>query len=367
MAQLQLYLLDRLSVTNGTIRYAAAAPHAARVLGYLALHATNQRTVSRSRIVRVLWPDVEPHEARRTLSGALYRLQQRLGEAVCSSLILRPDAESLTLGPIWVDIDAFAMAARDSNIAQWRAAIDLYSGDLLDDLQDEWLLGARLMLHDLFCHTLARLCVALDQTGEWQTALEYALRWVNADDMNEDAHALVIRLLARLGRTTAAMQQYRRLETMLEREFQSAPQPDIRAFIHGVWAGGRQPDKPRTHPASTPAALRQQAQPTGRITMTQLARLTAPLGRPLAPNECVRVRWTIDAGEPDATILRASGKVALRRQRILRLVAEARAQGAAPTDCDLARALAVTERTVHSDITTLRAQGYTIPTRRRKQ
>ena len=75
------------------------------------------------------------------------------------------------------------------------------------------------------------------------------------------------------------------------------------------------------------------------------------------------VAWTVDAGEPDAALLTAEGKVALRRARLLRLLDEAAAQGGVPTERDLAEALGVTVRTVRSDVAALRQAGHRVRTR----
>ena len=93
-----------------------------------------------------------------------------------------------------------------------------------------------------------------------------------------------------------------------------------------------------------------------------LARADAPLGRTLADDEHVIVVWTVDAGEDDVNLLEAHGMQALRRARLVRLIAEAQAQGAAPTHNDLAEALGVNVRTVARD---LAATGVT-GTRRNK-
>jgi tetratricopeptide (TPR) repeat protein len=111
---------------------------------------------------------------------------------------------------------------------------------------------------------------------------------------------------------------------------------------------------------------------------TRLPRADAPLGRPLREDEYVTVTWTVDAPE-DATARgearseqarpersRAGRKVARRRRRILRLLAEAQAQGAAPRDQDLAAALGVSLRTLRRDMAALRAEGHELPTRWRK-
>ncbi|MCP4427510.1 MAG: tetratricopeptide repeat protein, partial [Chloroflexi bacterium] len=93
-----------------------------------------------------------------------------------------------------------------------------------------------------------------------------------------------------------------------------------------------------------------------------LAAIDAPLGRPLTSEEMVSVRWTIRAPE-DATI---SGKAARRRRRLRRLLAEAKEQGAAPTDNDLAQALGVSRRTILRDMERLVKTGIIPPTRRRR-
>ncbi|MCA9976626.1 MAG: DUF1670 domain-containing protein, partial [Anaerolineales bacterium] len=95
-----------------------------------------------------------------------------------------------------------------------------------------------------------------------------------------------------------------------------------------------------------------------------LARLDAPLGRPLTNNDRIEVVWTVDAGELDTAVHQQSGKVAQRRCRLQRLAAEARAQGAAPTHADLAQALGVNVRTIERDSAALETAGTPLFTRR---
>lgn len=118
------------------------------------------------------------------------------------------------------------------------------------------------------------------------------------------------------------------------------------------------------------AALYRPVPPTppgaGRVLEVRLARVNAPLGRPPTPAERVPVRWIVDAGESDARVLQQAGKVALRQHRLRRLLDEAAAQGAAPTDDELAAALGVSRRTVLRDIAQLAQNGDAPATRRRR-
>lgn len=100
-----------------------------------------------------------------------------------------------------------------------------------------------------------------------------------------------------------------------------------------------------------------------RCEMVTLARADAPLGRPLTPDEKVTLCWTVEAPE-DASV---AGKVARRRYVLCRLLAEAEAVGAAPTDAELAAALGVCRHTILRDVAALGREGARFPTRRRRR
>ena len=105
-----------------------------------------------------------------------------------------------------------------------------------------------------------------------------------------------------------------------------------------------------------------QASKSGYRKQVRLPCANAPTGRPLRDEEHVTVTWTVNAPGDNEIC----PKTARRRHRILRLLAEAQAQGAAPRDKDLAEALSVSLPTIRRDMATLRAEGHTLPTRGRK-
>ena len=98
-----------------------------------------------------------------------------------------------------------------------------------------------------------------------------------------------------------------------------------------------------------------------RCLTVRLARAAAPTGRALRPEETVSVTWTVEHPD-DQTI---ANKTSRRQRCLLRLLAEATAQGASPRDEDLAAALGVGLRTLRRDIAALRAEGHEIHTRGR--
>ena len=102
-------------------------------------------------------------------------------------------------------------------------------------------------------------------------------------------------------------------------------------------------------------------QPSGQVRPGQIrlvvASLKAPFGPPLRETERVEVTVTLDAGAEDAEV---QAREALRRGRILRLLAEALEQGGVLTQEDLARALQVSRRTLERDVQVLRKEGHLI-------
>jgi hypothetical protein len=105
-----------------------------------------------------------------------------------------------------------------------------------------------------------------------------------------------------------------------------------------------------------------QAHRQGRQAQVRLPRVGAPLRRSLRDDEMVCVTWTVTAPE-DETI---SGKAARRQRRLIRLLREARDQGAIPSHQDLAGALQVSLRTIKRDVAALNRQGIEAPPTRGK-
>ncbi|MBN1149329.1 MAG: tetratricopeptide repeat protein [Anaerolineales bacterium] len=116
------------------------------------------------------------------------------------------------------------------------------------------------------------------------------------------------------------------------------------------------------HNAIIAAYYDQQARRQGTQIQARLPRADAPTGRTLRADEYTTVNWTISAPEDQAI----SGKTERRRQRLLRLLAEAQSQGATPNYDHLAEALGVARRTIERDMLALRQQSAHLPPTRGK-
>ncbi|WP_420645849.1 ATP-binding protein [Candidatus Leptofilum sp.] len=256
---MKLYLFGPLRLEmNGRIQLLTGSP--ARLLGLLGLQARTGYAATRTRLAGTLWPDVDEERARHLLSNTLYRLRRQLdtpalggAETAVSHLTITPD--SLALNEVWLDTAVFRQKLASTELAEWQTALSLYTGDLLEELDDFWLLSQRAELRELYLTGLDRTYHTLLAQEKLNEALAIAHRWTLADPLNEMAHTAVIQLYARLGRYAAAMQQYDTLAQLLATELDVSPLPDTEAIVADL-RQQRQTAVP-TLPTSTPLVGRQ--------------------------------------------------------------------------------------------------------------
>lgn len=235
MSSLHLAVLGPICVQSRTETRSLFASLPAMVIGLLVCCAAAGRPITRSRLAGSLWPDQTEARARRNLADALYRLRRALGDELAGELLC-VDEETVGLGDVRVDADDFRRLAASSSLDEWRAALELYRGDLLEELDAEWLLAPRAELRERYLATLERVCTALTEAGHFANALSVAHRWALADPLAENAHLAAMRLYARLGRYAAALQQYDQLARLLDQELGLPPMRETRALADAIRA-----------------------------------------------------------------------------------------------------------------------------------
>ena len=154
-----------------------------------------------------LWPQhgkrAASNNLRRTFHAARSALDPKAGSRYVVSeeeqLILCPG------GPLWVDVEAFEAAAttarREREPAAYRAALDLYSGELLPtDRYEEWAEERRRELRRLNLDLLAELASIYEERGEHGPAIEALTRLTTEEPAREEAHTGLMRLYALSGR-----------------------------------------------------------------------------------------------------------------------------------------------------------------------
>jgi predicted ATPase/DNA-binding SARP family transcriptional activator/DNA-binding NarL/FixJ family response regulator len=239
--------------------------------------------VHREQAMELFWPGLDPRSASNNLHQVLHAARRALEPSVAAGgtsasgyLLLRD--EQLLLCPdcaVWVDVEGFEEAAATARHAMEsaaiRAAIDLYTGELLpEDRYEPWVEERRAHLREVHLSLLLELAALYEERGEFGEAIEALRRMVTEEPIHEGAHVCLMRLYAQLGRRREALGQYERLRESLFGELGKEPEAASTRLQQEIWAGTF------PHSDSPPAGLpleEEGSSPAG------TARHTLPLAR----------------------------------------------------------------------------------------
>ena len=256
-------LLGGFSVSVGDRKVAEGAwrlRKAASLMKLLAL-APGHR-LHRERAMDLLWPDLGLRAASNNLRQTLHVARRTLHpDPEIASRYLSAGGEQLVLcphGQVWVDAVAFEEAVntarRSKDPAAYRAAIELYSGELLpEDRYEEWAEGRRQELRQTFLSLLVELAGLYQERGaeeDLAPAVQALQRVLAEEPTNEEAHVGLMRLYASSGRSGEALRQYGWLTEALFSGLGAEPSASTRSLREEISAGRFQmgPTQPTGHP-----------------------------------------------------------------------------------------------------------------------
>ena len=203
----------------------------AALLAFLACSAPQAH--SREKLMTLLWGSHFEAQARQNLRQALSRLRRILGEG---TLVTNGEAVSLRPGTLVCDVAQFETLLSQANRDALNAAVGLYRDCLLTDIAipeeawTEWLGVQRQRLQSLALDAMVRLAEQEFHSGRHEQALRAASRAIEVSSLREDAHRLVMRVLAAGGRRADALKHYEEFAALLKRELAVEPDPTTRAI-----------------------------------------------------------------------------------------------------------------------------------------
>ncbi len=166
---MQIQLLGGFGVDRGgeSVHAKAWRLRKARTLVKL-LALTREQMLHRDVLLDTLWPGRDPTSALNNLHQALHVARRVLaGDGPSNGLLeLRNDVVVLdSNGPVQVDVRRFeqlvALARASGDLADQRAAVAAYSGDLLpEDRFEDWAARPRDDLREILCDLLVDLATA---------------------------------------------------------------------------------------------------------------------------------------------------------------------------------------------------------------
>ncbi|HSB90311.1 MAG TPA: tetratricopeptide repeat protein [Anaerolineales bacterium] len=216
--------------------------------GYLLVH--RQRPTPRHLLAYSFWPDEAETESRLNLRRHLHRLLQLLPPAPAETPWILSDHSTLqwnAAADAWLDVAEFErLSAEPTRLAE---AIELYGGDLLEGIYDDWVFAERERLRELYSHDLHRLIEEREQAQDHQKAILFAQRLLRHDPLREETYRSLMRLHALSGDRAGLVRYFNACVTVLRRELNVEPSRETRQVYESCLAQ-ETPGSPRPAPAA---------------------------------------------------------------------------------------------------------------------
>ncbi|MBI5030411.1 MAG: NACHT domain-containing protein [Chloroflexi bacterium] len=219
--RLRLFFLGTFRIECDGQAICLSTHKAESLLAYLVLHPEQH---PREKLAALFWGDVPDEQARLSLRVALATLRKESNKN-----LLLADREMIQLNPdhpIWLDVWEFQESAKDNP----ESAIELYRGDLLPDLYDDWVALERERLRLIYLDALLRTVQRARSESKYVRAIDLARRVLATDHANEKAYQHLIFCHLALGNRTDALKQYAECQRALRDELNVEPSPETTAL-----------------------------------------------------------------------------------------------------------------------------------------
>lgn len=211
-----------------------------KALSLVAYLAVQTGYHSRDTIGALLWPESDQSGARGALRRTLSVLHKALGG---TGLHIEREAVALNQAEVWCDLVAFRTALAECGshghatqevcercFEPLTQAASLYRSDFLQGFTlrdsaefDLWQFQQSEHFRRLYAQALEKLVHLHIDHRRYETALEYAQRWLSQDPLHEPAQRQLIVLFAWSGQRSLALRQYRECVRILDQELGVPP------------------------------------------------------------------------------------------------------------------------------------------------
>lgn len=279
---------------------------------------------SREKLAAFFWPHSDAKRSRGSLRNTLGYLRTALHPAG-ELLLIEPDALSFeTTADLQLDTQALQAAVSGlavteaERITALQAAVKAYRGDFLAGFTlgdapdfDDWASAQREHWHRQIGLGCDQLSLFQANSGEVDSALVTATRWVALDPWNEAAQRRLMQLHFMSGDRPAALRVYEACRSMLATEFGVDPAPETNALAARIRAAA--PPQPQIILETQTHSPQQMVIPF--------------IGRTTEYNRLVTAFYAASRGQPQIVIL--TGEAGIGKTRLAgEFVRWAVAQGA---------------------------------------
>lgn len=199
----------------------------------------------------IFWGEQSQERARGSLNTAVWKLKKALEpKGVFPGTYLKTSHQSgVTFNresQYWLDIEVFEnetngilvrpfQTAEDSHIRSLEKTLELYRGELLEGLYEEWALRERERFRALYLKSLIYLLQYYGFHDAYEIAISYGQQILDLDPLREEIHREIMRLYLGNGQRALAIRQYEICRVTLDKEFGIAPMEDTQALYAQIF------------------------------------------------------------------------------------------------------------------------------------
>ncbi len=209
------------------------------------------RTLGRSAAASALRSDHSETGARKALSTDLWRLRKVFDDAgLPSSDVLSTSGRTIALNPdlqvffdaqfvedIWDEVaEAKPETITPKLAVTMRRAVEFYTGDFAETLDQEWCFLYREKLRSKHLGLINLLLGYEAARDNWTAAVVWADRLLEQDPLLEHAHRTLMQCHFLMGNRAVAIRQYAACRDILERELGVAPSEETTRMYRGLVA-----------------------------------------------------------------------------------------------------------------------------------
>lgn len=199
------------------------------LLAYLLLHRVTP--IPRRRLAALFWPDSSDSQALTNLRNLVYRLRNALPDPARYLYANSQTIQWAHNGGWQLDVADFERIVTEADATPDGAeactiladALTSYTGSLLPDHYDDWVVEARERLNQRYQAALLRIIQLLIGRQAYRDALPYAKRLLRDEPLQEAHYRLIMRLHSLNGDRAGVAQTFHACAELLRRELDIEP------------------------------------------------------------------------------------------------------------------------------------------------
>jgi two-component system response regulator MprA len=208
--------------------------------------------IERSRLLYILWPDLDAAEADAHLRRLLASMRSLFKHDEPGHSFILEEGNLLRLNPdadMWVDSQEFETQVKMAQDAQengdtdialslFLAALALYKDDFLrENLYEDWPSDRRERLRELWISSMFRVAAICADRCEYSDSVRLMKKVLEIDPYRENAYQALMLYLSRGGRRGEAIQLYRYAERLFAQHLAAQPAPSTRMLYEKILRG----------------------------------------------------------------------------------------------------------------------------------